>query len=225
MDAVLVENREIFLPPLQRDIEILIRLRPVTSERRECAGTQSGALPHLSAPSPVPTGATSTACRIRHGRFRVPDDAGIQDEARHVSRSKGVVVGTEPLPVGGERLARRIVRHVVIPRDVIQGMDRLRRAAIRWYSADCSGSPPLLIRSPVITTNAGFQRFTVATANSKFAVSCAKSPFPCTFRTAGRTFGRKTRGLLLLRAAAERQNTGTTWRCAFLPVSPIRRLH
>jgi hypothetical protein len=38
------------------------------------------------------------------------------------------------------------------------------------------GSPEL-IRSPVITTNAGFSRFALALANSRFTVSCSKLAF------------------------------------------------
>src|SRR5438093_435085 len=47
--------------------------------------------------------------------------------------------------------------------------------AIRQYSAVCAGSPALLIRSPQTTTKAGRRRLAFAIANSKFAVSCAKS--------------------------------------------------
>src|SRR6187399_2933086 len=56
-----------------------------------------------------------------------------------------------------------------------RGIDGLKRAAIRRYSAICFASPPLLTRSPVTTTNAGRRRLAVAIAISKLAVSCTKS--------------------------------------------------
>src|SRR5581483_7792069 len=50
-------------------------------------------------------------------------------------------------------------------------------AAMRLYSATCALFVLWLTRSPVTMTNAGLRRLAVAMANSKFAVSWAKSAF------------------------------------------------
>src|ERR1035437_1919567 len=49
--------------------------------------------------------------------------------------------------------------------------------ATRLNSAIWAASPAALTRSPVSTTNAGFRRLAVATANSKLAVSCSNPLF------------------------------------------------
>src|SRR5208283_2766243 len=50
--------------------------------------------------------------------------------------------------------------------------------ATRLNSAICATSPAALTKSPVTTTNAGFRRLAVATANSKLAVSCSNPLSP-----------------------------------------------
>ena len=99
----------------------------------------------------------------------------IEHDARDVARAEAVIVGAEALAIDGQRFRRRLVAHVVIARHAVELDLRVELGGDALVFGGLAASPALLIRSPVITTKAGFSRLAAAMANSKFAVSCTKS--------------------------------------------------
>ena len=82
--------------------------------------------------------------------------------ARSVATLKGVSTFARSVPFATKQESGILTVCLALP-------------AMRLNSAICAASPARFTRSPVMTTNAGFKRLAVAIANSKFAVSWAKS--------------------------------------------------